>query len=126
MPSMATLTINNFAATPVNYNVLGIKDGVARWADQSQGTVGGYRLVTAEVRSPADPSKQVTRVILNIARPVVNGTTGAVDYVTRAKIEVIEPPGALLTERQEMFAAIKNLAAHSFVSDMITKQENMY
>jgi hypothetical protein len=126
MPAMATLTINNFAATPVNYNVLGIKDGVARWADQTQGTVGGYKTITAEVRSPSDPSKQVTRIVFNIARPIVNGTTGVVDYITRAKIEILEPPGATLAERQEIFAAVKNLAAHTFVSDAVTKQENMY
>lgn len=126
MPAMATLTINNYAAAPVNYSVLGINNGIARWADQSQGTVGGYRTISMEVRAPADPSKQVTRIVFNIARPYVNGTTGAVDYISRAKIEVLEPPGATLVERQELFAAIKNLAAHSFASDAITKQENMY
>lgn len=126
MPSMATLTINNYAAAPVNYTVLGIKDGVATWADQSQGTVGGYRTVTEEVRRPADPTKQVTRILFNIARPIVNGTTGLVDYVSRAKIELLEPPGATLAERQELFAAVKNLAAHTFFQDAVTKQENMY
>lgn len=126
MPAMATLTLNNYAAVAVNYEVLGIKDGVARWADKSQGTVGGYRTISSEIRSPADPTKQVTRIVFNIARPIVNGTTGAVDYVSRAKLELLEPPGSTLAERQELLAEVKNLAAHSFFSDAVIKQESMY
>lgn len=126
MPSMATLTINNFAAVAVNYQVLGIKNGVANWADTAQGTVGGYRLISAEIRTPNDPSKQVTRIVFQIARPVVNATTGAVDYIGRVKIECIQPPGMTLAERQEMLAATKNLAAHTFFSDYVIKQESMY
>lgn len=126
MPAMATLTLNNFASVAVNYQVLGIKEGVARWADVSQGTVGGYRSISQEIRVPADPSKQVTRLIWNIARPVVNATTGAVDYVSRAKIEILEPPGATLAERQELFAATKNLAAHTFFQTAVVSQEHMY
>lgn len=126
MPAMATLTINNYAAVAVNYQVLGIKDGVASWADTSQGTVGGYRTITEEVRRPSDPAKQVTRLIFNIARPVVNATTGAVDYIGRVKIECIQPPGMTLAERQEMLAAAKNFCAHTFFSDAVIKQESMY
>lgn len=126
MPAMATLTLNNYAAVAVNYQVLGIKDGVARWADTAQGTVGGYRDVSMEIRRPADPSKQVTRIIFNVSRPVVNATTGAVDYISRAKIELLEPPGATLAERQELMAEVKNLAAHTFFSDAVIKQESMY
>jgi hypothetical protein len=123
---MATLTLNNYAATPVNYQVLGIKEGVARWADVSQGTVGGYRTVSQEIRSPSDPTKQVTRLIWNIARPVVNATTGAVDYIQRSKIEIIQPPGCTLAERQECGAMTKNLAAHTFFTTAVNTQEGMY
>lgn len=126
MPVMATLTLNNKAASPVNYQVLGIKEGVARWADVSQGTVGGYRTISAEICTPADPSKQVTRQVFTIARPVVNGTTGAVDYVQRTKTEVIQPPGCTLAERQEMWAAQKNLMAHTFIQTAMETQESMY
>lgn len=126
MPAMATLTLNNYAATPVNYQVLGIKDGVARWADVSQGSVGGFREISQEIRRPADPSKQVTRMVWNLSRPVVNATTLAVDYVTRAKIEVLVPPGSTLAERQEMSAVVKNLAAHTFFTTAVTTQEGVY
>lgn len=126
MPAMATLTINNYAATPVNYQVLGIKNGVASWADTSQGTVAGYRMVDLEVRRPQDPTKQVSRVIFNLSRPFVNVTTGLVDYIGRVKIEVLEPPLMGVAERQEMYAAAKNFIAHTFASDATIKQENMY
>lgn len=126
MPAMATLTLNNKAGSGVTYQVLGIREGVARWADVSQGTVGGYRTVSQEIRVPVDPSKQVTRLIWNVARPVVNGTTGAVDYVQRAKTEIIQPPGCTLAERQELWACQKNLMAHTFVQSAIETQENMF
>lgn len=126
MPAMATLVLNNHAASPVNYQVLGIKEGVARWADVSQGTVGGYRTVSQEIRSPSDPSKQVTRLIWNIARPVVNGTTGAVDFIQRGKIELIQPPGVTLAERREMTAMVKNLAAHATFASAANDSENVY
>lgn len=126
MPAMATLTLNNYAAVPVNYQVLGIKNGIASWADTSQGTVGGYRGITEEIRTPSDPSKQVTRLVFNVSRPFVNATTGAVDYVGRVKIECIQPPGMTLAERQEMLAVTKNFTAHTFFSDAVIKQESMY
>lgn len=126
MPSMATLTLNNYAGTPVNYQVLGIKEGVARWADVSQGTIGGYRTVSEEIRTPSDPTKQVTRLIFQVARPYVNGTTGIVDYTSRCKIEFIQPPGMSPAERQELWAEVKNLLAHSFAQSAVTTQEGLF
>lgn len=126
MPAMATLTLNNHAGSPVNYQVLGIKDGVARWADVSQGTVGGHRTVAAELRVPSDPAKQVTRVVYSIARPVVNGTTGAIDYIGRVKIEFLVPPLATLAERRELMATAKNLMAHANASANVSDGEGYF
>lgn len=126
MPSMATLTINDYAAAAKNYTVLGIRDNVASWVETSQGTVAGNLTITGEVRFPADPSTQVTKVIWNLARPHVNSTTGLVDRVLRAKIELYEPAGALLAERQELFAMVKNVAAHTFFQSSVIDQQGMY
>jgi hypothetical protein len=113
MPQMANMTLNNYAASPVTYTVLSINSGMAIWADTSQGTPGGFRTVSEELRRPVDPSKGVTRVLFKIARPVVNATTGLVDYTSRFNGDIIVPVGATLAERQELYAMGKNFLAHA-------------
>lgn len=126
MPDMADMTLNDYAAAAKTYGVLGVKDGIARWANTAQGTVAGNLTVDGEVRIPADPASQVTRVVYNAARPKVNGTTGAVDYIGRGKIEFIIPPGMSLAERQELWAMVKNLAANTFVENAVINRQGAY
>lgn len=126
MPAMANLTLNNYAASPVVYSVLREDGGIALWADTSQGTPGGFRTVIEEMERPKDVSKGVHRVRFKIARPVVNGTTGLVDYTSRANTEIIIPVQATLVERQELQAAYKNFAAHAFALAAIKDLEAMW
>lgn len=126
MPQMANMTLNNYAATGVTYTVLDGSGPVYRWADTSQGTPGGFRTVSEELKRPTDPTKGVTRVVVNIARPVVNATTGLVDYVSRCKIEALVPVAATLAERQELYAMVKNFTAHANFLAAIKDVEGMY
>jgi hypothetical protein len=123
---MATLTLNNYAAAAVNYTVLQINGGLAQWADTAQGTPGGFRTVSSELKRPSDPSKGVTRVLVKFARPFVNVTTGLVDYTSRCNTELIIPVAATLAERQELYAASKNFAAHAFYLAHVKDLEGMY
>jgi hypothetical protein len=126
MPAMATLALNNYAAVNVNYTVLAINSGIAVWADTTQGTPGGFRTVSEELKRPSDPSKGVTRVLLKFARPSVNSTTGLVDYTSRCNIEHIIPVGATLAERQELYAVTKNFLAHANHLAAVKDLEGMY
>lgn len=126
MPSMANITLNNFAASPVTYTVLNGSGPVYSWADTLQGTPGGFRTVSLEVRRPSDPTKGVTRVIVKIARPYVNTTTGVVDYIGRNTSETLVPVNSTLAERQELYACIKNFAAHANFQAAVVNVEGMF
>lgn len=126
MPQMANITLNNFAASPVTYTVLNGSGPVYTWADTSQGTPGGFRTVSLEVKRPTDPTKGVNRVIVKIARPFVNSTTGLVDYVGRSNSETLIPVGSSLAERQELFAMDKNFRAHANFQAAVVSVEGMY
>jgi len=126
MPAMANITLNNYAASPVTYTVLNGSGPVYSWADTAQGTPGGFRTVSMEVRRPTDPTKGVTRVICKIARPFVNATTGLVDYTGRFTGEALVPVTATLAERQELYAMAKNFVAHANFLAGVKDVEGMY
>lgn len=126
MPSMANITLNNFAASPVTYTVLNGSGPAYSWADTTQGTPGGFRTVSLEVKRPADATKGVTRVIVKIARPFVNSTTGLVDYIGRTTLETLVPTTSTLAERQELFAVTKNFMAHANFQAAVVNVEAMY
>jgi hypothetical protein len=123
---MASISLNNFAGTPVSYGVLSIEGNVGTWADVSQGTPGGFRTVTEQVKRPQDPTKGITRVVFRLARPYVNTTTGQVDYILRANTEVLIPVQSSLTERQELYAALKNFMAHANAQAAVKDVEGVY
>jgi len=108
MAAIANLSINNYAVTPVTYTALGVSNGVARWADVSQGTLAGYREIFLTVKHPKDPVNGVIRVQGKCVRPVIDGTTGALSYKTLGTYEFVIPVKASLAERQEIWAVTKN------------------
>lgn len=126
MAAIANLTLQNHAAGNVTYAVQSEQDGSGVWADTAQGTPGGFRPVKLTVERPKDPTKGVYRVRIQIARPVVNGTTGLVDYTSRANTEVIIPVQATLAERQELYAAFKNMAANAVTGSAIKDLEGVW
>jgi hypothetical protein len=113
MPAFADITVNNYAAAAVTYKMEDVLQGVAKWNDISQGTPAGFRSITLQIRRSTDRSNGVDRVLVKLARPTVNVTTGAVDLTGRVNTEAIVPVRMTLAERQELWAAHKNFAAHT-------------
>lgn len=126
MAAIADLVLANHAAANVTYKVRKETDGVGYWYDGSQGTAQGERTVSMGLFLSKDPSKGVNRVRCNIARPVVNGTTGLVDYTSRANVECIIPVLATLAERQELYAMLKNGIAHAVFGSMVKDAETVW
>lgn len=127
MPAMANMTLKAYnGSTDVVYSVLVGSGPLYSWADTLQGTPGGYRTISLQVKQPSDPTKGVTRVIEKIARPFVNTTTGLVDYIGRVSIEVLVPVNATLAERQELYAMAKNSLAHANLLSAIVDGQGMY
>lgn len=126
MPQFANITVNNFAATGVTYSVEDVRNGIAKWNDTAQGTPAGFRPISLEVRRSSDRSNGADKVFIKISRPVVNATTGAVDYTSRVNIDVSIPTRATLSERQELYAMLKNFAAHANCQSAIKDLEGTY
>jgi hypothetical protein len=126
MPAFANITVNNHAAAAVTYYTEDIRNGVVKWNDTAQGTAAGFRPISLELRRATDRQNGVDRVIVKVARPVVNGTTGAVDYTSRVNIEGIIPVRATLAEKQELYAAFKNFAAHTNCQKAMVEGEGTY
>lgn len=126
MAAIANLVLQNHAAGNVTYTVQAGESGSGFWADTAQGTPGGFRPVKLTLERPKDPSKGVFRVRILIARPVVNGTTGLVDYTSRANTEIIIPVQATLAERQELYAAFKNMAANAVTGSAVKDLEGTW
>lgn len=126
MAAIANLILQNDAAANVTYYVQSEADGSGLWADTAQGTPGGFRTVKLSLERPKDPTKGVYRVRIFCARPVVNGTTGLVDYTSRANTEIIIPVAATLAERKELYAAFKNMAANAVSGSAIKDLEGVW
>jgi hypothetical protein len=126
MAAIANLVLQNHAAANVTYLVQAEQDGSGLWADTAQGTPGGFRTVRLALERPKDPTKGVYRVRIFAARPVVNGTTGLVDYTSRTNSEIIIPVQATLAERQELYAAFKNMAGHAVSASAIRDLEGVW
>lgn len=127
MPSMATMTLKAFnGTTDVTYSVLNGSGPTYQWADVTQGTPGGFRTISEQVKQAADPTKGVTRVTVKMARPFVNTTSGLVDYIGRVSIEVLVPVNATLAERQELYAMLKNYSAHANAQAAVVDVQGMY
>lgn len=126
MPAFANVTVNNFAGTAVTYSVEDVRNGVAKWNDVSQGTPAGFRPISLEVRRSSDRSNGADKVFVKISRPVVNATTGAVDYTCRANLDISIPVRATLAERQELYAMLKNFSAHANCQSAVKDLEGTF
>lgn len=128
MATAATLVLNNYAATAVNYKVLDV-DGVNAktvWADDSAGSLLGFRKITLQRKLPKDEANGTIRLQCKVSRPVLDGVTGALSYTDLGTIEFVFPAKASLAERRETWAALKNLAAHTVVSTAVDTFEVPY
>jgi len=127
MPAMANMTLKKFdGTTDCVYTVLVGYGPKYAWADMSQGTPGGNRTISSEMKLPSDPSKGVTRVTIKVARPYVNTTTGLVDYTCRSTQEILVPVLSTLAERQEFYAMLKNFSAHANLSTAVVDGQSQY
>lgn len=126
MAAIANLTLANHAAANVTYTVQSEVDGSGLWADTASGVAASFKTVKLAIERPKDPTKGVFRVRINIARPVLNGTTGLVDYISRANTEIILPASATLAERQELYAMFKNFAASTTCGSAVKDLEGVW
>lgn len=126
MATAANITVNNYAAAAVTYKVMSVEPTKVVYADDTAGTLQGFRLIEIRRTLPADKVNGVIRIYAKITRPVVDGVTGLVSYTTLGMLEYSFPAKATLAERREAHTATKNFAAHAVVLAAVETFETPY
>lgn len=126
MATAANITVNNYAAAAVTYKVMSVEPTKVVYADDTAGTLQGFRLIEIQRKLPIDKANGVIRIYGKISRPVINGTTGLVDYTSLGTLEFSFPAKATLAERREVWAAIKNFSGHAVISAAVDTFETPY
>jgi hypothetical protein len=123
MAAAANITVNNHAATAVTYKVMNVEPTKVTYMDDSQGTLLGLRTIELGRKLPTDRANGVIRVQLKVTRPVVNATTGALDYTSLGTAEMVFPAKASLAERREIKAALANALDNAVVQPAVETYE---
>lgn len=144
MPSLATVVINDGAATPVAHTFSPSnpdKNGTNYWYDRSGGIAIGFPEVSLNVREPLSGGKvstadRVYRVKARVVMPVMEVTspttaTGIQPAPTRAyeliaNVEFVLPERSTLQNRKDILAYAKNLMAHAITTAAVQDLEGVY
>lgn len=138
MSAIASMTINDGAATPVAHTFAPVNidaSGVAKWADRVGGIALGFPVITALVKTPNGTSRNY-RVSLKIVTPVLEVTspstsTGIQPAPTKAydligTVEFVLPERSSLAERKNLLAYVKNFMANANVTNALESFESVY
>lgn len=132
MSAIATITIADGAATPVNHAFVPVQTAPQPvWQDTDAAKAykaSQYRF--SAVRKATDSTKGLTRVRLALVLPTM-GTGVAlpaseVDYSHQVTVEFIMPNRGLKQERKDIRTLIKNALADAQVIDMIDELHAAY
>ena len=117
MAAAAALTLKNNAATNVTFNVYSVEPNNVEWVESGATSIlGTSRFVLSRV-IPADKSAGVYRTRGKLTRPVVNGTTGALDGTLTATFEILRPAKLTVADVDELYARFKEAVAQSIIKE---------
>lgn len=137
MPAIATITINDGAATPVahNFTPSGIKGDIAKYEDRIGGISVGYPQITISSMAPSKTSR-LYKVRAQVVLPVLENTSGTASngftpaptkaYDLRADMTFMLPERSTLQNRKDLFAFAKNLAAQAVMTSVVQDNEVIY
>lgn len=128
MATAANLTVQNYAGGNVTYKVLDVDgvNGKTVWADDSAGSLLGFRKLILQRKMPKDEANGVIRIQVKTQRPVLDGITGALSYTDIATTEYVFPAKASQAERRETHAAHKSLLANAVLTAAVDTFEMPY
>lgn len=115
MAAAADLTLKNNAASNVTYNVYGVNPDSVEWTEAGATSILGTSRFVLSRKVPADKAAGVYRIGGKLTRPVINGTTGALDGVVTATFEILRPAKLTVTEVDELVARFKEAVSQSIV-----------
>jgi hypothetical protein len=115
MAAAADLTLKNAAAANVTFAVYSVEPDSVEWTENGASSILGTSRARLTRKVPADRANGVYRVQGKLTRPVVNGTTGALDGTLTFNFELLRPAKLSTTEVNEAVARFKELVAQSIV-----------
>ena len=115
MAAAADLTLKNNAAANVTFNVYSVEPDAVEWIESGATSILGTSRLRMTRKVPADKANGVYRIQGKLTRPVVNGTTGALDATLTANFEILRPAKVSVAEVDEMVARFKEAVAQAIV-----------
>jgi hypothetical protein len=115
MAAAADLTLKNAAAANVTFNVYSVEPDAVDWAESGATSILGTSRFRMSRKIPADKANGVYRVQGKLTRPVINGTTGALDGTLTFNFELLRPAKLSVAEVGEAVARFKEAVALAIV-----------
>lgn len=115
MSAAADLTLKNNAASNVTFNVYSVEPDAVEWVESGATSILGTSRARLARKVPADKANGVYRIQGKLTRPVINGTTGALDGTLTFNFELLRPAKLTVAEADEAYARFKELVAQSIV-----------
>lgn len=115
MAAAADLTLKNNAAANVTFNVYSVESDAVTWTESGATSILGTSRARLNRKIPTNPQSGVYRVQGRLTRPVVNGTTGALDGTVTMNFEILRPANLSVAEVDEAYARFKELVAQAIV-----------
>lgn len=115
MAAAADLTLKNNAAANVTFNVYSVETDGVEWTEAGATSILGTSRARLNRKIPADKANGVYRTQGKLTRPVVNGTTGALDGTFTFNFEFLRPAKLSVAEADELYARAKEFVAQVIV-----------
>lgn len=115
MAAAADLTLKNNAAANVTFNVYSVSTDSVEWTESGATSILGTSRFVLGRKVPTDKTNGVYRTTGRLTRPVVNGTTGALDGTLTFNFELLRPANLSVAEIDEAYARFKEAVAQAIV-----------
>lgn len=119
MAAAADLTLKNNAAANVTYNVYSVNSDSVEWIESGATSILGTSRAVLSRKIPADKTSGVYRIGGKLTRPVINGTTGALDGTNTFTFEYLRPAKLTVAEVDELVARVKEFIAQAIVKSAV-------
>jgi hypothetical protein len=115
MAAAAALTLKNNAAANVTFDVYSVNSDSVEWIETGATSILGTSRAVLSRKIPADKANGVYRIGGKLTRPVVNGTTGALDGTVTGTFEILRPAKLTVTDVDELIARFKEMVSQAIV-----------
>jgi hypothetical protein len=115
MAAAADLTLKNNAAANVTFGVYSVEPDAVEWTEAGATSILGTSRLKVSRKIPSDKANGVYRISGKLTRPVVNGTTGALDGTVTMNFEILRPAKLSVAEVDEAYARFKEAVAQAIV-----------